>query len=228
MADLSVVDDSVVEINGLLDEVNDRLTRLKKAKNANAGKKNDDVAFMRNRMDRAKKALRTMRVEIRELPKVEQKPHNERAQALEDRINQMVLDIDWFEKDQPEGGPPAADLSHHEILNKAKNIQEGDINTIHGVLRNIEETKEIGANTLVKLNDQTNQMINIDKGVDEVSSNLKLASRYMKTFVRRLASDKIFMGFIFLIFVAVVFIIVWSIVKPKSKHTVSVPTPLPA
>lgn len=100
------------------------------------------------------------------------------------------------------------------------------------------ETKELGAATLVKMSEQREQIIQIDKGVDEVflpplslsfpsfslfpsfplflplicpfqvESNLRIANRHLRTFVRRLATDKIIMGFVLLIFAAIVFIIV--------------------
>jgi hypothetical protein len=101
MADFSVIDDCVNEINELLQDVGDRLAKVKKSKNLSPVKKSEDIGYMKNRMDRAKKSLKTMRVEIRELSKVEQKPHNDKAMNLEEKINQLVLDIEWFEKDEP-------------------------------------------------------------------------------------------------------------------------------
>lgn len=101
MADLTQIDDCVNEINELLQDVSERLAKVKKNKNLSAVKKSEDIGYMKNRMDRAKKSLKTMRVEIRELSKVEQKPHNDKAMNLEEKINQLVLDIEWFEKDEP-------------------------------------------------------------------------------------------------------------------------------
>lgn len=203
MADLSAIEDAVTEINSLLEEVDGRFTRLKKVKNVNQSKKADDIAFMKNRIDRAKKALKTMRVEIRELSKVEQKPHNDKAAQLEEKINQQLTDIEWYEKDEP-GAADAngimlgstvishqfnlfvgPELDHNAIIDKAKNIQTQDIDILHRVTQQVQSTKDIGTDTLVKLNQQTEQMVQIDKGLDEVSSNLKLASLHLKTFVRR-------------------------------------------
>ena len=89
------------EINELLEDVGGRLAKVKKSKNVSSVKKAEDIGYMKNRMDRARKSLKTMRVEIRELSKVEQKPHNDKAMNLEEKINQLVLDIEWFEKDEP-------------------------------------------------------------------------------------------------------------------------------
>jgi hypothetical protein len=101
MADLTQIDDCVNEINELLTDVGERLAKVKKNKKLSSVQKAEDVSYMKNRMDRARKSLKTMRVEIRELSKVEQKPHNDKAVNLEEKINQMVLDIEWFEKDEP-------------------------------------------------------------------------------------------------------------------------------
>jgi len=212
MADLSVIEDSVTEINALLEEVSGKLEKLKKGKNVNQSKRADDIGFLKDRLDRAKKSLKSMRVEIREMSRVDQKPHNEKALQLEEKINQLLLDVEWFEKDEP-GTQESPELDHKKIVDKALSIQNDDIETLNRVSRTVETTKQIGAETLDKMNAQREQIINIDKGVDEVSSNLTLANRHLRTFVRRLATDKIVMGFILLIFVAIVFIIVWKIVK---------------
>jgi len=220
MADLSAIEDYVTEVNQLIEEVSGRLARLKKAgSNLPATKRSDDINIMKNRLDRARKALKTMKVEIRELSKVEQKPHTEKATQLEERINQIAVDVEWVEKDEG-GGQNGPELDHNQILDKAKAIQESDKSTLTGVLQTVHQTIEVGSATLVKMNEQSEQIMRVDKGVDEVSSNLKLASRHLRTFVRRLATDKIVMGFIFLIFAAIVFIIVWSIVKPNSNTNV--------
>jgi len=208
-----VIDDSVTEINALLEEVSTKLEKLKKGKNVNPSKRADEIGYMKDRLDRAKKSLKSMRVEIREMSRVDQKPHNEKAQQLEDKINQLLLDVEWVEKDEPGAPDQSPELDHKKIVDKALNIQNDDIETLHRVSRTVETTKQIGAETLDKMNQQREQIINIDKGVDEVSSNIQLASRHLRTFVRRLATDKIIMGFVLLIFVAVVFIIVWKAVK---------------
>jgi len=143
---------------------------------------------------------------------VEQKPHNEKATQLEEKINQLLLDVEWVEKDEP-GLQDSPQLGTEQIVNKALSIQNDDIETLNRVSRTVETTKQIGADTLDKMNQQREQIINIDKGVDEVSTNIQLAGRQLRTFVRRLATDKIVMGFIFLIFIAIVFIVVWKIVK---------------
>jgi hypothetical protein len=108
MADISVIEDSVSEINSLLEEISGKLERLKKMKNPKQTQKSDLIADMHGRIERARKALKTMRIEVREMPRVEQKPHSDKATQLEEKINLLNNDLEWIEKDQGPDGVPLA------------------------------------------------------------------------------------------------------------------------
>ncbi len=95
---MAEIADAAEEINGLLQEVIEKLERMKQAKNMDKLAKGEGIGIMRNRLDRAKKALKTMRVEIRELPKVDQKTHNTRAEEFEKAIGDITNEINWFEQ----------------------------------------------------------------------------------------------------------------------------------
>lgn len=59
-------------------------------------------------------------------------------------------------------------------------IQNDDINRLGRVTKQVNETKELGAATLVQMSEQREQIIAIDKGVDEVESNLRIANRHLR------------------------------------------------
>lgn len=71
-------------------------------------------------------------------------------------------------------------MDHHQILKKAMDIQNDDINRLGRVTKQVNETKELGAATLVQMSEQREQIIAIDKGVDEVESNLRIANRHLR------------------------------------------------
>ena len=79
---------------------------------------------------------------------------------------------------------------------------------LRSALRTIEETKAIAADTMVTIHINNGRIEAVTKDVNEIDSNLTIASKHVRTFTRRLATDKIIMGFVLLIFIAVVFIIV--------------------
>lgn len=224
---MSDLESNKQEINDLCEEVKKGIEDLKKAKGLTGVKKSDKIAFLKNRLARSKVVLRSMKVDMRELPKLEQKPHVERAAQLEEKINQLGVDLEWVEKADPneEIQNQAKATDYKAVLAEGQVIQEGDINTLTRVTQKLEETRQIGTDTLATQQRQREQLISIEKGVDEVGSNIKLANRQLRVFVRRIAGDKIIMGFMFLIFVGVIFIIVWSVLHPQMKT--ALPEPLP-
>ena len=73
--------------------------------------------------------------------------------------------------------------------------------------RQIEESKQVGAETAAKLKGQTEQLKNIDQDIMKVKSNLKRADLLLRAFMRRMATDKIVMVFMCLIFLGIIIII---------------------
>jgi len=217
---MSEIESAKQEINDLCAEVTAGIEDLKKAKGLVGVKKADKVAFLKNRINRAKTALRSLKVDLREMPKLEAKPHVEKAAQLEEKIKQIEVDLDWAEKADPAqpGAAAVQSTDFKEVLRQGAAIQEQDIGILGRAQQKLEETRQIGTDTLATQQRQKEQLIQIDKGVDEVASNIKLANRQLRVFVRRIAGDKIIMGFLFLIFLGVIFIIIWStVIDPKSK-----------
>ncbi len=108
------ISDAAAEINDLLREVSEKLERMKKAKNLDKLAKNEGIGIMKNRMERARKALKTMGIEIRELPRVDQKPHNDKAAEFEKSINDLANEVNWFEQgDASASGAPGPGILLH-------------------------------------------------------------------------------------------------------------------
>jgi SNARE protein len=221
MAD--IIEGHKAEISELCEEVEKGIKEIQKGgKHLTAVKKSDKINYLKNRIGRAKTALRSMKVEMRELPKLEAKPHQDKAAQLEEKIKQLEVDIDYAEKSDPADSEKqqAMATDYKAVLAEGAAIQTDDINRLQRVQQKIAETTEIGTNTLAKQQEQREQIIRVDQGVDQVSSNIKLANRHLRVFVRRIATDKLIMGFMFLIFVGIIVIIVVSIVKPDTKTNV--------
>ena len=60
---------------------------------------------------------------------------------------------------------------------------------------------------------QTEQLARVEEGIQEVNTYLKLASKELRAFVRRTATDKIIMSFVCLIVIGIIFIIIWQSLK---------------
>ena len=83
----------------------------------------------------------------------------------------------------------------------------------------------MGAETASKLKGQTEQLKNIDQDIMKVKSNLKRADLLLRAFMRRMATDKIFMVFMCLIFCGIITIIALKAVGVDEVQEVNAPTP---
>ncbi|KAN0041766.1 hypothetical protein ACTFIV_004316 [Dictyostelium citrinum] len=183
--------------------------------------------LLRNRITRAKQILRSYKLDFRELPKTEQKPYQDKANQYEEQIKTLENDLNWAEKNSENGGGgsnnnsnnnnQSIDTEYQETMQKAKKIQQQDIDTTHRILAEVGQINEVGTSTLEEMAVQEEQMKRIQKDMEEIDGNLKLATRQMRAFARKMATDKIIMGLVLLIVAAIIFVIVYSIVKPKSK-----------
>jgi len=91
---------------------------------------------------------------------------------------------------------------------------------LDNTLQTIDHTREVGAATAQRLGEQTEQLKRIDEGVSEIQTNLKMAAKQLRSFTRRVATDKLIMAFICLIVIAIIFVIIWSSVHKNSKTNV--------
>ncbi|KAK5580720.1 hypothetical protein RB653_000744 [Dictyostelium firmibasis] len=182
--------------------------------------------LLKNRLTRAKQILRSYKLDFRELPKTEQKPYQDKANQYEEQIKTLENDLNWAEKNSENGGgsnnnnnngQSTIDTEYQEIMQKAKKTQLQDIDTTHRILQEVNQINEVGTSTLEEMAVQEDQMKRIQKDMEEIDGNLKLATRQMRAFARKMATDKIIMGLVLLIVAAIIFVIVYSIVKPKSK-----------
>jgi len=83
--------------------------------------------------------------------------------------------------------------------------------------------KKLGSDTTDTLHQQTEQLARTEDQMKEIDMNLKEATKLIRSFARRTMTDKLVLGFICLIALAIIFIIIWSILKPGSTK-VSTPS----
>jgi len=192
----------------------------------NATDKQNKVAYLNGRVNRVKQLYKEFKLEMRDLSKVEADPWNKKAKAFMDTINKLNQDLTWSQdKDSLTGGanPVAQDpdaMTTQQILEKGEKIQKDDLTSLDRTLQTIEQSKETGVAIGQKLAEQTEQLAKIHEGIHEVNAYLKLASKELRAFARRTATDKLIMGFVCLIVLGIIFIIIWSAVKGKADTSV--------
>eukprot|EP01112_Ceratiomyxa_fruticulosa_P018294 TRINITY_DN5824_c0_g1_i1.p1 TRINITY_DN5824_c0_g1~~TRINITY_DN5824_c0_g1_i1.p1 ORF type:complete len:224 (-),score=42.51 TRINITY_DN5824_c0_g1_i1:95-766(-) len=183
--------------------------------------KDEKVAYIKNRLQRAREALRSIKVEFREMSKVESAPYQDRTKAAETRINDLFTDLEWAEKNESDKDKELRlqkmedQKDYKKVLAEGAAIQSEDLKILQGISQTNEQTMSMGTEILGELSSQRETINRARQGVEQVESNLKMANRQARILARRLATDKIIMGFILLIVLGVLFIIIYSAVKPK-------------
>jgi Fe2+ transport system protein B len=105
------------------------------------------------------------------------------------------------------------DLSADQMLAQGRKLQEDDIRRLNGATNDVSQMIEMGTQTAIQLQQNNEQLARIDDQVKEVESNTKIASRYLSSFAKRVATDKIHMGLLLIIVLIIVFMIVFPILR---------------
>jgi len=205
--------DLETELEKLCQDIRKGIDGLVKLK---AAEKQNKVTFLQNRINRAKQVYRNFKLEMRDLSKVDQDPWNKKAKDFMDQINKLSSDLNWSADDKEalmgNGQAPAQQdpdsMTTKQILEKASNVQKQDINHLDNMLQTLEQTKETGVEIGNRLGQQTEQLQKTIEGVQEVQSYLKIASKELRAFARRVATDKLIMSFICLIVIGIIFVII--------------------
>jgi Snare region anchored in the vesicle membrane C-terminus./Vesicle transport v-SNARE protein N-terminus. len=99
------------------------------------------------------------------------------------------------------------------LLDEAGRIQDKTQQSISNTKRMIDESKEVGMQTAEELQRQREQLGNIDSDVMRMENNLNRADRLIKTFGKRMATDKLIQCFACTNVVLLVGVVVYVVVK---------------
>lgn len=104
------------------------------------------------------------------------------------------------------------------MLNEAERLQDKTGQSLINTQNMIEESKVTGMMTLEELERQKEQLVNVDNNVDQLNDNLNRADLLIKTFGKRMATDKMIQCFAVLNVLLVVTVVVYSIVKGRNEE----------
>lgn len=141
-------------------------------------------------------------------------------------LQKLNTDLQWAKSegeraelmDRPAGVESADMMSAQSLISKGAAIQEQSLASTSRSKRMIEDSRAVGIETATKLKAQTEQLRNIDDDIMKVESNLKRADLLIRAFLRRMATDKFIMVFMFLIVVGILTIIIYKAVNPRGAE----------
>ena len=182
---------------------------------------------MKNRLTRARQLYRSIIVEIRDLSNPEQIQEWEaKARGFDDKISKLLQDVEWAEKSTAvdnDGRKKVAvnEMTTSEITKMGLQIQEKTQESTTRTKKLLQETIEIGTAANAELKNQGEKLIKIEEDVEQVESNLKRADRQLRIFIRRMASDRIFMVLIVLLGAGILAIVVLTVLQKRCIGTQS-------
>eukprot|EP01132_Coremiostelium_polycephalum_P004179 gene4179-5230_t len=230
-----------VDFHSIVEEIEKGIKLLKSTNiKKNEFQISNSLDLLKNRLNRARQIVREYKIDIREIEKVKQPKYTLKSIEFEEKIKSLENDLMWLEKQVGENihssssSPPLSSKTtenqilpsnqfkneYNSTISEAKELQKDNLNRVNNILQEVTTMGEEGQSTLEEMGIQEEKIINVDNDFNQIDANLKLANRQIRVIARKLATDKIIMDLILLIVLAVIFVIVWSIVKPKSNPKV--------
>lgn len=115
------------------------------------------------------------------------------------------------------------EMTTQEVMQEASKVQDQSLSKVKRMQQQVEETRQLGSATAVRLKGQTEQLKNIDTDIMKVKSNLSRADLLLRAFMRKMMTDKLIMSFACLVFIGLIVIVVMKLMEPSESSEDSQP-----
>jgi len=214
------------QMKGLTEKIELMLKGLDKSKRQEL-----DLAEIGSRLRDFQTALDGANLELKHLGAHVQK--NEFTKLLRDHkhtLKELKGEYEWRKTSSDKNAlmdgakVPAtgADMNTADGLMKhGLDVQQQGTDSLQRTLRVVHETKDIGIDTVAKLDANTHQIEAMYDNLTAIDTTLARSTKVIKRMARKMATDKVIWVFTFLIFAAVVVIIVWKQIKKRQSSNSS-------
>lgn len=217
-----------LQMKGLTEKIEMMLTGLDKSKRQEL-----DLAEIGSRLRDFQTALDSAQLELKHLGANVQKA--EFTKIIRDHKNvlkQLKNEYEWRKAnsdknslmDGAKASATGADFQSAEgLMQHGLDVQDKSKQSLERTLRVVHEAKDIGIDTVAKLDANTHQIEAMYENLTAIDTTLARSTKVIKRMARKMATDKVIWVFAFLVFAAIIFIIVYKKLKPNSGLDVNVP-----
>ncbi|KAL4441314.1 hypothetical protein ABPG74_013609 [Tetrahymena malaccensis] len=119
-----------------------------------------------------------------------------------------------------------SEMQTEEVIQRLKETQENDIETLLGIQGHVERFNEMADNINAQLDEQIRKLDQVNAIAKDTESELKRTQRFIRQFLRTIYTDKILICLIVLIFIAIVTLLILNItgITKKLSNQVDVVT----
>lgn len=192
------------------DEIDTLIKQIEKLIESNG--KSSDFNKIKEKRNRIDTVMRSISIELRELPIAHRTGYNIKLNEYKNRVKELDEDITALN----EANCIQHDVNNMttvEILDTAKEIQQKSLNSLANSKNIIDITIDVGGKTLKDLEGQRTQLTRIDNGVEVVDNNINKATKTLRTFMRRMATDKLIMTFICLVILGIIALVIVLVLR---------------
>merc|ERR1719203_935659 len=198
------------EVSELLREIEDQIQRIEHKLVESAPDAQREVGV---KITHCKSRVKTMEIELRTIMELDEakrfrpmiKQHRQRLKECSDALK-------WTQAG-------AADENNRTGYNVDEILKDENAAAADRTIIDLTQTQEAAVDTATKLHDQTEQIANVDRNLAEIEDEIDRASRVLRRMGRRVLTDKYLWCMIFMIFSAVIAIVVVGAVRGTVTRT---------
>ncbi|OQR91358.1 hypothetical protein ACHHYP_04769 [Achlya hypogyna] len=218
MAEINYYDGDLSEALTVLDGIMARLAKAPAAVRAQviaeADKKLKEVIDLKKGYTLALRQV-TDREEV--------KLYREKNDVYAARVEELTREVKWAKSETERNGlfgdakanAMKMPTGNREMLGKAQEIQTKTEISLKNTQKMVEASKDVALATGEVLREQRNQINAITEEVMRMDDGLLRANKLLRTFGRRMATDRIILFFTFLVFAGIAGIIIYSKINPN-------------
>ena len=105
------------------------------------------------------------------------------------------------------------------LMKHGLEVQDKSKDSLQRTLRVVHETKVIGQDTVVKLEQNTEQIQGMYDKLESIETTLQRSTKIIKIMARKVATDKYIWVIAFIVFGVIIFIIVWKAMHNSSSSS---------
>lgn len=221
MAEIGYYD---ADLTDALDKLNEIMGKLAKAP---PSAKPEFLGMAEVKLKEVIELRKGYQLALRQAPRDQQRSYREKFEELNTRVEELNGEVKWarseYERnglfgDRLAGGPAGAlgsgPLSNREVLDKALNVQKKTEKSLVNTQKMVQASKEVAVATGEQLREQREQIVTITDDVMRMEDSLARADKLIRTFARRMATDRVILVMTFFVFMGIASIVVYNAVNP--------------
>ncbi|GLD95709.1 hypothetical protein PINS_up004387 [Pythium insidiosum] len=223
MAEISYYD---ADLTDALDKLNDVMGKLAKAP---PGVKPELLAMAEKKLKEIVELKKGYQLALRQAPRDQAKQFRDKFEEHSARVEELSSEVKWARTEHERSGlfgertasgsnaKGGAPTSNKELLDRALNVQKKTEQSLMSTQKMVEQSKEVAIATGEQLREQRQQIVTITDEVMRMEDNLTRADRLIRTFARRMATDRLILFLAFLVFVGIAVIVIYKSMNPNDK-----------